>query len=156
GMVQLRKPSQPGLTEQRQMDRKGEGAQSRIGTNVTRCSLAPDVLLAGRQCQDPAAPAVGVDGLSDKTTRHLAHELFPACEQAEMRSPEIQRVTERLPLRRDDVRSHIARRANGAERKDLRYDNYEQCASIMTATREIGIVADFTKKIRVLHHNAGD
>src|SRR6516164_1089841 len=137
------------------MDRKGERTQSRIGADVAGGLLAPDMLLAGRQGQHPAAPAVGVDGLTSETSGHLAHELVPAGEQSEMGSAEIERVAERLPFGRDDVRSHHARRDNGAERKDFRYHDDEQRAGIVAVSGEIRIVANFPKKIRVLHDDAG-
>src|SRR6516162_11782432 len=137
------------------MNCKSERTESRIGADVAGSPLAPDVLLAGRQGQHPAAPVVGVDGLASETSWHLADELVPAGEQSEMGSAEIERVAERLPFGRDDVRSHRARRDNGAERKDFRYHDDEQRAGIVAVSGEIGIVANFTKKIRVLHDDAG-
>src|SRR5271167_248259 len=103
------------------MDRKSQRAESRIGADVAGGLLAPDVLLAGRQSQHPAAPAVGIDGLAGETPGHLTDELVPAGEQAEMGSAKIECVAERLTLRSDDVRPHLARRDNGGERQDFRY-----------------------------------
>ena len=60
-----------------------------------------------------------------------------------------------MPLCRDDVRSHLAGRDNGAERQDFRYHNDQQRAGAVAVSREFGIVADFTKKTRVLHDDAG-
>ena len=78
GVVEPRQPGQPGFAEQRQMDREGERAQPGIGADVARRLLAADVLLARRQGQHPAAPAVGIDGLADQPARHLAHEFLAA------------------------------------------------------------------------------
>src|SRR6266404_1696102 len=44
-VVQMRQPSEPRLAEQREVDREGERAQTRIGADVARRPLAPDVLL---------------------------------------------------------------------------------------------------------------
>src|SRR6516225_9931327 len=137
------------------MNCKSERTESRIGADVAGGPLASDVLLAGRQGQHPAAPSVGVDALAGETSWHLADKLVPAGEQAEMGSAEIERVAERLPFGRDDVRSHLARRDNGAERQDFRYRDDEQRAGVVAVSGEIGIVPNFTKKIRVLHDDAG-
>ena len=145
----------PVFAEQRQMDRKGERAQPRIGADVAGRLLAPDVLLAGRQGQHPAAPAVGIDGLADEPPRHLADEFVPAGEQAEMGSAEIERVAERLALGGDDVGAHLARRADRAERQDLGHDDDEQRAGVVADSRQLRIVADLAVKIRVLHDDAG-
>src|SRR5271166_2183545 len=131
------------------MDGKSERTEPRIGADVAGGLLAPDVLLAGRQGQHPAAPAVGVDGLADETPRHLTNKLFPAGEQAEMGPAEIEGIPERLTLRRDDVRSDRARRSNGAERQDLRYHDDEQRSGVVASSRKIGIIADLAEKIGV-------
>src|SRR5690348_9711961 len=114
-MVELGEPCQSSLAEQRQMDREGERAQSRIGADIARRLLAPDMLLARRQGQHPAAPASRVERLSDEATRHLADEPVASGEEPDMRAAEIQRVTEGLAFSRDNVRAHFARRSNGTE-----------------------------------------
>src|SRR5262247_4457182 len=111
-MVEPRQSRQSRLTEQRQMNRKGERAQSRIRADVAGRPFAADMLLACRQCQDPAAPAGCVDGLSDEAPRHLADEPIAGSEQPDMRSAEIERITKRLALRGNDIGAHLTRRAN--------------------------------------------
>src|SRR5271163_5159975 len=94
------------------MDRKGERAQARVGADVARRPLPPDVLLARRQGQYPAALAVRIDGLADDSARHLADEFVTAGEQTEIGAAEIERVAERLAFGGDDVGRHLAGRAN--------------------------------------------
>src|SRR5262249_9679578 len=115
----------------------------------------PDVLLAGRQGQHPTAPTVGVNGLADETSGHLADELVAAGEEAEMRAAEIERVAERLALGRDDGGPHLARRANGAKRQDLGHDDDEQRAGLVTDLRELRVVPNLPKEIGGLHDDAG-
>ena len=52
------------FAQRRQMDREGQRAESGVGADVARRLLAPDMLLAGRERQHPAALAVGVDRLA--------------------------------------------------------------------------------------------
>src|SRR6266446_3981651 len=128
------------------MDRERERAQTRISADVAGRPLAANVLLAGRQRQHPAAPTVGVDGLADETSRHLADELVAAGEEAEIGAAEIERVAKRLAFNRDDVRPHLARRANRAERQDLGHDDDEQRAGVVADLRELRIIADLAEK----------
>src|SRR5438445_3484534 len=137
------------------MDRERERAQTRISADVAGRPLAANVLLAGRQGQHPAAPAVGVDGLADETARHLSDELVAAGEEAEMRPAEIERVAERLTFSGDDVGPHLARRPNRTERQDLGHDDDEQRAGLVADLRELGVIADLAEKIGVLHDDAG-
>src|SRR6266481_4424205 len=89
-------PRQPGFAEQRQVDREAERAQPRIGADVARRLLAPDVLLAGREGQHPAPPALGVEGLADQPPGHLPDEFLAAREEADMGPAEIERVAKGL------------------------------------------------------------
>src|SRR6202022_4060484 len=98
---------------------------------------------------------VGVDGLANEPSRHLTDELVAAGEETEVGAAQIERVAERLAFRRHDVRPHLARRANGAQREDLGHDNDEQRAGLVADWRELGIIADLAKKIGVLHDDAG-
>src|SRR6266481_1948179 len=137
------------------MDRERERAQTRISADVAGRPLAANVLLAGRQGQHPAAPTVGVDGLADETSWHLADELVAAGEETEIGAAEIERVAKRLAFSRDDVRPHLARWSNGTQREDLGYDDDKQRAGLVADLRELRVVADFAKEIGVLHDDAG-
>ena len=112
------------------------------------------MLLAGRQGQHPAAPAVGIDGLADETAGHLADEPVAAGKQAEMGSAEIERITERLALGGDDVGPHLAWRSNCAKRQYLGHYDDQQRAGVVADLREFRIVADLAVKIGVLHDDA--
>ena len=72
-----------------------------------------------------------------------------------MRSAEVERVAERLAFGRDDVRPHLARRANGAQRHDFGHYDDEQRAGVVADSRELGIIADLAVKIGVLDDDAG-
>src|SRR5689334_25228051 len=98
------------------MNCEGERAQARVGADIAHCPLAPDMLLAGRQGQDPTAPAGGVDGLPNETPGHVANKPFAGRKQPDMRSTEVEGITERLAIGRDDVRAHFAGWANRTER----------------------------------------
>ena len=130
-VVEPREPRQPGFAEQRQMDREGERAQTGIRADVAGRLLAADVLLAGRQGQHPAAPAVGIDGLADEPARHLPHVFLAAWRTDRHGAAEIERIAERLALGRDDVGAHLARRRDRPERQDLGDDDDEQRALLM-------------------------
>ncbi len=119
------------------MDREGEGAQPGIGADVARRLLAADMLLAGRQGQHPAAPALGIDRLADQTSGHLPDEFLAAGEQPDMRSAEIQRVSEGLAFGSDNVRAHLAGRPDRAQGQDLGDDHDEQRAGLMAELRQL-------------------
>ena len=72
--------AQPLLPQQRQVRREGESAQHRAGADVRGRLLATDMLLAGRESQDEAALALGVDRFAGKAAGHLPHMLFAAGE----------------------------------------------------------------------------
>ena len=136
------------------MNCEGKRAQSGIGADVAGGPFAPNVLLTGRQGQDPAPPASCVDRLPDEAPRHLADEPVAGGEQPDMRSAETERVAERLALGGHDVCADVAGRANGAERQDFGDDDDEQGAGIVADPREPGIIPYFSEKIGVLHHDA--
>ena len=73
------------------------------------------MLLARRQGQHPAAPSLGIGGLADEPPRHLPHEFLAAREEADIGAAEIERIAKGLPLGRDDVGAHLARRRDGAQ-----------------------------------------
>src|SRR5215472_6013571 len=137
------------------MNSEGERAQTRIRADIARRPFAPDVLLARRQGQNPAAPPLRVDGLPDETPRHLAQEPLTGGEQSDVRSTKVEGVTERLAFRSDDVGAHFTRRANSAERQDLGDNDDEQGAGLVADPCELGVIADFAKEIGVLNDDAG-
>ena len=104
---------------------KASAAEAGVGADVGGRLLAADVLLAGRERQHEAAPALGVDGLAAQPARHLAHELLARREQADIGAAEVQRVADRLALADDDVGAHLARRLQQAERHRLG-DHHDQ------------------------------
>ena len=150
-MVEPRQPRRPGLAEQCQVNRKGERAQPRIGADIARGALAPDVLLAGREGQHPAAPAFGVDGLADEPARHLPHELVAGREQTEIRPAEIERVAERLPFGGDNVGAHLAGRLDRTQGQHLGHDDNQQRALVVAGPPQFRPVAQLAPEIGVLH-----
>ncbi len=154
-MVEPRQPGKAGFPEQREMDREGQRTQPGIRADVAGRALAPDVLLARRQGQHPAAPALGVDRLAGKTARHLANEFVAAGKEPEMGPAETERVAERLALGGDDVGIHFAGRPDRTQRQDLGDDDDQQRPPLMTGLRQRRPVAQLAPEIGVLHDDAG-
>ena len=100
---------QPLLAQGLQEDRRPQGAEGLVGADVRGGPLAADVLLAGGQRQDEAAPAVLVDRLAGDPAGHLAQEFLLAGHEAEVGPAEAQREAERLGLAGDDVGPELAR-----------------------------------------------
>ena len=116
------------LAKQGQVDGERERAQHRAGADVRGRLLAADMLLAGRKRQDEAALAFGVDSFAGEPARHLADMLLAAGEQADIGAAELQPDADRLAFANDDVRAHLARRADQAERDRLGNDGDQQRA----------------------------
>src|SRR5579863_4571306 len=62
-----------------------------------------NVLLAGRERQHKAAPAIRIDSLPAQPPRHLAHEFLVAAEQSEVWPAELQADAQCLAFADDDV-----------------------------------------------------
>src|ERR1041384_246644 len=121
-MIDLREPPEPRLAEQAEVDAERERAQARIRADVRGRLLTADVLLARRKGEHEAALAFRIDGLANQPARHLPHVLHATCEQADIRSAEIEPIADRLALTDHDVRAHLTRRRDEAERNDFGHD----------------------------------
>src|SRR5690349_770861 len=89
------------------------------------------MLLARRQREHEAAPAVAVDSLADESSRQAAHEFFLRSEKAVARSAEGHRHAETLPFADGDVGPPGARRLEQRERKRLgRYRREQRTAAV--------------------------
>ena len=109
GVVGCGQRPQALLAEQRHMDRERQRAEAGIGADVARRFLAAEVLLARREREDEAAPALGIDGLSAQAAGHLPHELLARREEADVRPAELQPHSERLAFADHNVGAHLAR-----------------------------------------------
>ena len=92
GVVQPGEPAEAGLAEQGQMDRERQRAEAGIGADVAGRLLAADMLLAGRERQHVAAPAVDVDGLAAEPAGQLAHVFLGCRHQPDIGAAEAQRI----------------------------------------------------------------
>ena len=61
------------------------------------------MLLTGREGENEAAPALGIDRLAGQPPGHLPDMLLAASEQADVRPAELQSDTDRLAFADDDV-----------------------------------------------------
>ena len=86
GVIDARQPPQARLAQQAHVDRERQHAQAGVGADVGGGLLAADVLLARRQRQHEAAPALLVHRLAAQPARHLPHKLLPRGEQARRRA----------------------------------------------------------------------
>ena len=68
-----------------------------------------DVLLAGLERQDEAAPSFAVDGLADDPAGQVADVLLLCGDEAEGRSAEGEGVAEALAVADGDVDPHVSR-----------------------------------------------
>ena len=114
------------------------------------------MLLAGRQGEDEAALALGVDGLAGKPPGHLADEFLAGREQADIGPAELQADADRLALADDDVGAHLARRLDQAERDRLGHHRDQQRALGMGRVGDRLEVGDPAEDVGILdHHRAG-
>ncbi len=137
------------------MDGESQGAEPRVGADVAGRLVTADVLLAGRQGQNEAAPPICVDGLADQPPGKLAHELLPRRHQPDGGAAEVEGVAQRLSLGGDDVRLHGARRLEQAEGNDLGDDHDQQRAGRVTGLGEGREIADPSEEVGILHDHAG-
>ena len=154
-MVQRREAAQARLAQQRHMDAERQRAQAGIGADVRGRPLAADVLLAGRQRQHPGAAAVGVDGLAAQAARHLAHEIGPGGEQADIGAAEVEADAEALAFAGDDVGAHVTGGFQCPERYRLGDDDHQQRPGFVAFLCQVGGVVQIAEKVRRLHDDAG-
>ena len=96
-------------TEKRQVDRRAQGQQSLIRTDVAHRSRAADVLLASLQIEEETSLAIAVNRLTDQPARHLADEFLLAGENAEVRPAKLEWHSQHLPFRHGDVGPEFTR-----------------------------------------------
>ena len=108
--------AQPLRPEPAQVDEAAEGEERLVGGDVRGRLLAADVLLARRQRQDEAAPALRVGRLADDAAGHPADVLLLARDEAVVRAAVGHRVPGPLPLADRERAAVVARRLEHAER----------------------------------------
>ena len=113
------------------------------------------MLLARRQGQHIAAPALGIHGLAAEPARHLAHMPRAGGEEAEMRAAEAHRIADRLAFRRHDVGPHLPGRLERAQRHDLGDDDHQQRPLRMGGFGELREVPDIAEQVGILDDDAG-
>src|SRR2546423_55370 len=78
--------SSSGTSGTRRVDAPAERREGLVRRDVRRGLLAPDVLLAGREGEDIAAFARGVERLADDPARHAPNEVSACREEAVVRT----------------------------------------------------------------------
>ncbi len=109
------------------------------------------MLLAGRQGQDEAALALGVDRLAGQPPGHLPNMLFAAREQTDIGSAELQPDADRLAFANDDVGSHFARRLDQPQRDRLGHDRDQERALGMRRFGQWRQIGDPAEDVGILH-----
>ena len=137
------------------MDRKGQRAETGIGADVARRLLAADVLLAGRQGQCPAAPSIGIDGLADQPSGHLAHEFLAASRTARHRGRRNSARCRATGPRRRRCRRPSRRAAESRPTTRSRSRRRPAARPPVAEFGQFRVVAHLAVKIRVLHDDAG-
>ncbi len=127
--------------------------QRLVGADVGGRLLAADVLLAGGEGEDVAALAVGVHGLADQAARHLAHELFLACDDTAVRPAVADGDAEGLRLQRDDV--CLGGRADDAQRDGFGDGDEQQRALGVGDRGDGGDVLNRPEEVGRLDEDAG-
>src|SRR5690606_6376319 len=94
-------------SEARHVDGRGRRHQALVRADVAGRLLAADMLFARLERQHVSALALRVGGDTGDTARHLANERLPAAEQANVRATIALGHAQRLPFRRDDIRSQL-------------------------------------------------
>ena len=110
GVIDAREAAQPGLAQQREMDREGEYAQPRICADIRGRLLAADVLLPRLQRQDVSRLPIDVGGLAHDAARHPADVLHPGRDDPEVGTPIVEMVPQDLPLGHRDVGTQLSGR----------------------------------------------
>src|SRR5262249_2219631 len=108
------------------------------------------MLLARRQRQHEAAPALGIDSLTAKPPGHLPDELLVATEQAEVGPAELEPDAERLPLTHDDIGAEVTRRFEQAERHRLGHHRDQQRTGGMRRFSYPGEIGNAAEDIGIL------
>ena len=114
------------------MRREGQRAQAGIGTDIGRRLVTADMLFAGRQRQHEPAISVGVNGLPAQTPWHLADQFLRAGKQANIRAAKIETIADGLAFTHGNVRAHLTRRRDKAQRNGFGKDRYKQRALVMS------------------------
>ncbi len=99
--------------------------------------------------------SVDIDGLADEAAGHVANVFFPGREQADARAAERQRHAERGAVDDDDIRAHLPRRLQRAERHRLGHRDHQQRADGAALGGERGVVREAAEEVRGLHDDAG-
>src|SRR3954447_14389022 len=111
------------------------------------------MLLAGREREDEAALALGVDGFASEAAGHLANMLLAAGEESDIRSAKLQADANRLALANDDVGAHLTRRLDEAKRNRLGDDGDQQGASRVCRLRDRHEVRDPAEDVGILDND---
>jgi hypothetical protein len=114
------------------------------------------MLLTGRERQYEAALALGIDRLAREPPRHLPDMSFAAGEQTDIGPAELEPYADRLPFPDDDIRAHLPRRLDEAERDRLGHHRDQQRARRMRRLGDRRQVRDPPEDVGILHdHRAG-
>ena len=109
------------------------------------------MLLARRKRQHEAALALRVDGLACKPARHLPDILLARREKADIGAAELQADADALAFAHDDVRAHLARRLDQAERNRLGHHCDQQRARGVRRFGDRRQVGDAPEDVGILH-----
>ena len=90
GVVERRQIAQALFPQKRQVDAESERTQAGIGADVGCRFLAANMLFARRECQHKTALPLRVDRLATQASRHLAHKLFLAGKEPDIRPAKLQ------------------------------------------------------------------
>src|SRR5262249_634018 len=135
----------------REIYRRREGTERRIGADVARRLGAADMLLTGRKRQHVAAAAISVDGFAAQMAGQPPHMGHACTEDSEVRSAERRRNPQRLAFGHDYVRPIGARRPEQSERDRIRRDDEETAGAMydfgqaldrLPLAKEIGVLDD--------------
>jgi hypothetical protein len=112
------------------------------------------MLLAGREGEDEAALPFRVDGLAGKPPGHLPHIFLTGCEEPHIRPAEVEPDADRLAFADDDVRAHLAGRADRAQGDRLGHHRDQQSAGLMAARGELRQIGDPAEDVGILDDDA--
>ena len=112
------------------------------------------MLLAGRQGQDETALALGIDGLAAQPARHLPDIFLLATEQPDIGTAELQADTERLAFADHDIRAHLARRDDRAQRHGFGDHRDQQRLVRLCLFGKRGHIGDAAENVGILDDNA--
>src|SRR5215210_1218375 len=146
---------QPFWPHQGRVDRRGQGRERLVGTDIGVGPGAPDILLATPQGEHVGELAVPVYRLSCDTSRELADILLFGRHVACVGATEHKRHPERLGLPYGHVGTEVSRGFEYGERDRVAHRNTERVHVVRRLRCRFYIFHD-TEEVRTLHEDARD